>query len=186
VPTQILAAGGAATLVTDTVGSALQAAGRTKAMLGYGLAHFGVYAVCVYTVAPRGIVAVSVVAAGVHTVFLVIAYQLMLRGREERAVPFLWHDVSAALVSCAALAAVGLPVGWALDGAGAPTLVHIALVLAAGTVAYLLALRTAFRPAWRDLGAALRRVVPARFLPTSRAPRPAVTSARPQASPPGP
>ena len=44
VPTQILAAGGAATLTIDAAGSAFQATGRTRAMLGYGVAHFAVYA----------------------------------------------------------------------------------------------------------------------------------------------
>jgi PST family polysaccharide transporter len=185
-PTQILAAGGAATLVIDTVGSALQAAGRARDMLAYGVAHFVVYATCVYFAAPYGLAAVSVVATTVHTIFLVVAYQLMLRGEKERALPFLWRDVSAALVSCAALVAVAAPLGWALRGAGTPTVVHLALVLVAGSVAYLLALRTIFPTAWRDLGAAVRRVVPARLLALRRAPGGAVTSARPQASPPGP
>ena len=40
VPTQILAAGGAATLVIDAVGPALMAEGRAKALLGFGVGHF--------------------------------------------------------------------------------------------------------------------------------------------------
>jgi PST family polysaccharide transporter len=165
VPTQILAAGGAATLVIDTVGSALQAAGRARALLGYGVAHFVVYAGCVYAVAGRGLVAVSIAAAVVHTAFLLVAYHLMLQGHPERTLPFLWRDIAAGLVSCGALVAVAAPVGWALDSAGAPTLVHLALVPAAGGLAYLVALRAAFPSAARDLGAAVRRVVPARLLP---------------------
>jgi O-antigen/teichoic acid export membrane protein len=168
VPTQILAAGGAATLVTDTVGSALQAAGRAGALLGYGVAHFVVYAGCVYAVAGYGLVAVSIAAATVHTVFLVIAYQLMLHGHPERALAFLWHDIAAALVACVALVAVAAPLGWVLSSAGAPTPVHILLVPGAGGAAYLLALRTGFPSAWRDLIAALRRLVPARLLLTRK------------------
>ena len=39
-PTQILAGAGAATVVIDAVGTVLMAAGRSRAMLGYGVAHF--------------------------------------------------------------------------------------------------------------------------------------------------
>ena len=162
VPTQILAAGGAATLVIDTVGSALQAAGRARALLGYGIAHFVVYAGCVFAIAGHGLVAVSITAAVVHTGFLVIAYELLLRGRAHNVLRFLWHDVAAATVSCAALLAVATPVAWLVDDA--PALLHMAAVIAAAAAAYLSALRLGFAAAWRDLLAAVRRVVPARSL----------------------
>jgi PST family polysaccharide transporter len=163
VPTQILAAGGAATLTIDAVGSALQAAGRASAMLGFGVAHFVVYAAVVVAVSGHGLAAVSAGAAVVHAAFLVVAYQLLLRGQEQRALRVLWDDLSAALVGCAALVAVAWPAQWALRGAGAGALVTVALVGAAGAAAYLAALRAGFPAAWRDLAAALRRVLPGRL-----------------------
>ena len=47
VPAQILAIGGAATLVIDTVGAGLMATGRGRALLGYGWGHFAAYAAAV-------------------------------------------------------------------------------------------------------------------------------------------
>lgn len=164
-PTQILAAGGASTLVIDTVGSALQAAGRARSMLGYGVAHFVVYAGAVFAVASHGVAAVAIAAAVVHTIFLVVAYQILLRGHEHSALRFLWEDVAAALVSCAGLVAVAGPTEWALRSVGAPVLVHLVLVGAAGAAGYLAVLRAVFRPAWDDLAAAVRRVVPERLRP---------------------
>ena len=162
VPTQILAVGGASTLVIDTVGSALQAAGRARSMLGYGIAHFVVYAGAVFIVSSRGVAAVAIAAAVVHTVFLVVAYQILLRGHEHSALRFLWDDVSAALISCAVLVAIAGPIAWALRDLGAPVLVQLVLVGAAGGASYLAALRTLFRGAWDDLASAMRRIVPDR------------------------
>jgi len=162
-PAQILAAGGAAMLVIDAVGSALMAAGRTKAMLAYGVGHFVVYAGAVVIVAPMGLPAVAIAAGVVHFLFMLIAYQILLGGRGS-AVRFLWLDVRAAAVSCGALAAVGGLVEWGLRGAGAPALAHMVLVGGAGGGAYLVALRVCFPVAFSDLASALRRVIPSRGL----------------------
>ena len=164
-PTQILAAGGAATLVIDTVGSALQAAGRARSMLGYGVAHFVVYVGAVFMVSSRGVAAVAIAAAVVHAVFLVIAYQILLHGHEHSALHFLWGDVAAALISCAVLVAIAGPTAWALRDAGAPVLVQLVVVGAAAAASYLAALRMLFRGAWDDLAAAMRRIVPDRLRP---------------------
>jgi O-antigen/teichoic acid export membrane protein len=161
-PTQILAAGGAATLVIDTVGSALQAEGRAGSMLGYGVAHFVVYVGAVLVVAHRGVAAVAIAAAVVHTIFLVVAYVMLFHGHKQSAMRFLWHDVSAALVSCIGLVALAGPAEWALSAADAPVIAHLFLVSGAGAVGYLVTLRAAFPAAWRDLAAAVARVVPSR------------------------
>ena len=163
-PTQILAGAGAATVVIDAVGSVLMAEGRTRALLGYGVAHFVVYAGAVLVASTRGVAAVAVAAVLVHGVFLVVAYQLMLRGREERAVRLLWADVSAACLSCLGLLAVAGPIDWLLRDAGAPALLHMALVGAGAAVGYCTALRLAFPEAWRDLLRLVRRVLPARLV----------------------
>ncbi len=164
-PTQILALGGAAVLVTDTVGSALMAAGRARAMLVYGVAHFVVYAGAVLLVASHGLAAVAIAAAVVHSVFLVIAYAVLLHGREGNPFTELWGDVAPAMLACVALVALAGPAELGLSSLHAPVLIHIAGVAAAGGIGYLAALRVGFPAAWGDLAAALRRVLPARLMP---------------------
>lgn len=163
-PTQILALGGAAVLVTDAVGSALMAAGRARALLGYGVAHFVVYAGVVIAVAGYGLVAVATSAAVVHGIFLVIAYRVLLHRTGQSALRALWADIAPATIACGALLAVAGPAHWAMASASAPTLVHIAAVVTPGAVAYLAALRIGFVGQWNDLSAALIRVVPARLM----------------------
>lgn len=162
-PTQILALGGAAVLVTDAVGSALMAAGRSRALLGYGVAHFGVYAAAVIAVASHGLAAVAIAAAVIHTIFLVIAYQVLLRGGLRNALHVLWGDIAPATVGCLVLVAAAGPMEWALRSFDAHPLAHFTLVGAAGAVAYLLALRAWFAPSFSDLVAALRKIVPERL-----------------------
>jgi PST family polysaccharide transporter/lipopolysaccharide exporter len=176
VPMQILALGGAATLVIDAVAPALMATGRAKALLAYGVGHFVIYVGAVVLVSGRGIAAVATAATVVHAIFLVIAYQVMLRRGLRAALRAIWVDVSAATVACVALAAVAGPANWALDNAGAPVLVQLALVGGTGGLAYLVALRAGFPEAWRDLSVVLRRILPGRVmtlierLPASRRP----------------
>jgi O-antigen/teichoic acid export membrane protein len=159
-PTQILAGAGAATVVIDAVGTVLMAAGRARALLGYGVAHFAVYAAAVLVASSHGLAAVAVAAVLVHVVFLVVAYQVLLRGRADRTLRFLWDDICAATVACAALAAAAWPVSRALDQAGAAPLLHVAAVVVAAATAYLVALRWWFPADARDLGSLVRRVLP--------------------------
>ncbi|HEV7883576.1 MAG TPA: oligosaccharide flippase family protein [Solirubrobacteraceae bacterium] len=163
-PTQILALGGAAVLVTDAVGSALMADGRSRALLGYGVAHFVTYAGTVLMVASHGLAAVAIAASVVHTVFLLIAYQVLLRAGVLRAARVLWGDVAPAAVACGALIVAALPADWALASLDAPAPVHLAGVGAAGALAYLLAIRAWFPESFGDLCTALRRIVPDRVL----------------------
>jgi O-antigen/teichoic acid export membrane protein len=159
-PAQILAAGGAATLVIDAVGPALMAQGRAKALLGYGVAHFVAYAGAVLVVAKHGIAAVAVAASVVHGVFVLFAYLLLLRDGIVRAVRSMAADTGAATVGCAALVAVAAPAEWALDRAQTPVVLHLAAVSAVAAIAYLLVLRLAFPAAAADLAAIVRRVLP--------------------------
>jgi O-antigen/teichoic acid export membrane protein len=169
-PTQILAGAGAATVVIDAVGSALMAAGRSRALLGYGIAHFAVYIAAVLVASGHGLAAVSAAAVAVHGVFLVVAYALLLHGRPERTLRFMWDDIGAATVGAAALVAVAWPVAWGLRSAGAPVLVELALVVPSGGLAYLAALRLFSPAAWHDLLAGLRRILPGRLVALAVAP----------------
>jgi O-antigen/teichoic acid export membrane protein len=161
-PTQILAGAGATTVVIDAVGSVLMAAGRARALLGYGIAHFAVYAGAVLFASGHGLAAVSAAAVIVHFAFLIVAYRVLLRDRAEPTLRFIWGDVSAATVSCVALVAVAWPAGVALEVAAVPVIVHIALVCGIGSVAYLATLRIGFVQDYRDLIRLVRRVLPDR------------------------
>jgi PST family polysaccharide transporter len=166
VPTQILVVGGAATLVIDACGSCLMAVGRTKALLGYGVAHFVVYVGAVAFLVHLGLPAVAIGGAVVHTVFLGVAYQLMLGDDVDHPLLVLWQDVEPALVSLVGLLAVALPVNWALVQAGVPVVPHALGTSAAAAFGYLIPLRIGYPDQARDLGSALRRILPDRL--TSR------------------
>lgn len=163
-PTQILAGGGAASLVIDSVGAVLMATGRSRAMLGYGVAHFAVYIGAVIVASAHGLVAVSIAAVAVHSAFVVVAYQLLLRDALRRTLRLLRDDLSAALASCVALVAVAWPLDSALTGGGAPAPLVILLVAVPALAAYLVALRLWFPTAWGDLATLTRRVLPTRKL----------------------
>ena len=164
VPTQILAVGGAATLVIDTVGVALMASGRPRALLGYGVAHFAAYAAAVFVVAPLGLAAVAVAAAVVHALFLYVAYALMLRDSPERPLPLLWNDVAPATVSCLGLIAVAAPAAVALAATPAPPVLQLAAVGLVGPVGYALSLRVCFPSAWHGLRSVVEHFLPDRPL----------------------
>jgi lipopolysaccharide exporter len=163
-PTQILAGAGAACLVIDQVGAVLMAAGRARALLGYGVAHFIAYAGAVFVAAGHGLAAVATAAFVVHGIFVWVAYDLMLRGRPERPLRLLWDDIAAATVACLALVVTALPVEIALREAGAPPLLHIVTVSAVAAAAYLVALRLGFPDCARDLAAVARRILPMQAL----------------------
>lgn len=160
--TQVLALGGAATLVIDAAGAVLQAAGRGRAMLGYGVAHFVTYALVVLVASRFGLVGVATGAALVHVTFLCIAYAVMLRGSGERALACLWHDVHPATVASLALAAVAVPVALLAGAAGLPAPALMAVVTAAALPVYVLVLRLAFPQAWRPLCTLMVRLLPVR------------------------
>jgi O-antigen/teichoic acid export membrane protein len=165
VPTQILAIGGASTLVIDTAGVALAAAGRSRAMLGFGVAHFVAYAVAVWFVSPLGISAVAISAAVVHTAFLVVSYVLMLSRTREPALRHLWTDVAPATIASLGLAAVAVPASLALSAAHTPVLVQLMAVGLAGGIAYLVSLRIGFPGPARELHRTMARIVPLDWTP---------------------
>ena len=159
-PTQILTLGGVAALMTDACGSALMALGRARALLGYGVAHFAVYAGAVVLVAPHGLLAVAAAAAIVHLVFLRVAYEILLRSMEVSPLRTLAGDVLPAGASCAALLAAGIPASVVAAQAELPAGARIALVAICALAAYAVVLRAGFPGAARDLGGAVARVLP--------------------------
>lgn len=166
-PAQILAAGGAATLVIDCIAPALMASGRSKAILGFGVAHFAVYIGAVLMFAYYGLAAVALVAAVVHGIFVIVAYQVLLRS--PRAVlRALLNDVAPAVAGCLPLVAVAILADRWLSSLGTAVVVHLAVVSAIGAVAYLATLRVCSREAWADLNAVMRRLLPQRMVSMRR------------------
>jgi lipopolysaccharide exporter len=164
VPTQILAGAGAATVVMDAVGTVLMATGRTRAMLGFGVSHFAIYIAAVLFASRWDLTGVCIAAVSVHSIFLIVSYRVLLQGRPESTLRLLWDDMSAATLSCAAMAAAALPLDLALRGSGTPPLVYMTVVGGAGVLAYACALRFGFSAAWGDLAAVMRRLLPSRPL----------------------
>jgi O-antigen/teichoic acid export membrane protein len=160
VPVQVLALGGASTVVINAVGAVLMATGRARALLGYGVAHFLVYGVTAFLVVPFGIVALAVDAAVVHSLFLIVAYRLMLQGSGERTLQRLWDDIAPATLSSLGLAAVALPVSMALTAAAPPNAVWLAALSLIALPAYLLTMRVCFPTSWSTQRAIVERVFP--------------------------
>jgi PST family polysaccharide transporter len=168
VPTQILVVGGAATLAINACGSALMAAGRARALLGYGVAHFLVYAGAVLAVAHLGLAAVAIAGSVVHAAFLAVAYVVLLRGEERSPMRVLWRDLRPSLICCAVLAGAAAASDLGLAAAGAPVAARTAAALVAGACAYLLALRAWFPATAHDLAAVVRRILPERLFSPGR------------------
>jgi lipopolysaccharide exporter len=160
VPAQILAVGGASTIIFNAVGTVFMTDGRVGTLLGYGWAQFVVYGVAVYLVAPRGLVAVAVVAAIVHALFAAVAYVLMLRGSSEHPLRRLWSDIAPATVSCLGLVAVALPVSLALTAAHFPAFPWLVGLGVCAVPPYMLTLRVCFPATWRAECAAWERILP--------------------------
>jgi lipopolysaccharide exporter len=163
VPTQLLCLGGAATLVIDATGAAFMAMGRARALLLYGLAHFAIYIGSVLIVAPYGITAVAADAAVVHSLFIFVAYVMMLEGKPQRPLAALWGDIAPAAVGCLGMAALAVPADRLAISAGLPGGAQFLVVTVAGGIGYLASLRIGFADAWTDLMALVRRLLPARL-----------------------
>jgi PST family polysaccharide transporter len=170
VPTQILCVAGMVTVLSDTMGAVVLAAGRANAWLAYHLGCFLVYAPAVYFAAGRGLEAVCAAVVAVQALSTLAAYGLLLRGLVERPLKCLWNDAAAPTAAALATVAATAPLTSALDGWGAPAPVTLAVAGLVGVVAAAAALRLASPAAWRDLSGLARRVIPRR--PRRREPVP--------------
>jgi lipopolysaccharide exporter len=160
VPTQILALGGASTIIFSAVKTVLMASGRVGALVSFGWTQFLLYGISVFLVAPLGITAVAIDAALMHALFAILAYVLMLRGSAEHPLRRLWGDVAPATISCVGMVAVALPVSLALTAAQVPALLWLTVLGLAALPPYLLTLRICFPATWRTQCTALERILP--------------------------
>jgi O-antigen/teichoic acid export membrane protein len=163
-PTQILAVGGAAMLITDITGSTLQALGRTRAIAYWATAHFVVDLGAVFLASRHGLIAVCIAAVASHVALAVVGYWVLLQGRAKRALWLFWADIRPAAVSCVALVAVAWPVSLLLGDDGIPAIVRVVLAGCAGLIAYVGSLKLWFPAALRDLSTVVRRVLPTAWL----------------------
>jgi O-antigen/teichoic acid export membrane protein len=161
-PVQLLTLGGAAMCIAGTVSVAMLALGRANAMMHWGWGHFITYAAAVFLLARFGIGAVAAGAAIVHTVFLVAAYVLMLRGSLRRAMHTMFRDLQPAIGSCIGLAAAAIPLSFCLSGLQVSALPYMLAVSVAGGAGYLFTLRVCFPTALQGLLRLAHRVLPAR------------------------
>lgn len=162
-PVQVLALGGAATVLIDAAGTVLMASGRPRAVLAFGAGHFVAYGLAVLVVAPLGITAVAVAAGVVHSAFVFVSYYLIGKGESHDFVRRVWDDIAPATACSAALAAVAVPAGIALERAGLPDLAWMVAVGLIGAMAYVLCLRLAFPSVWAMQKKIFDRIVPARL-----------------------
>jgi len=160
IATQVLCAGGAATLVIDALGAVLMATGRGRALLGYGVAHFIVYVGAVVVVSPLGLVAVAIAGAIIHTAFVAVAYIWALGWQGGKALVALWRDVAPATAACAVMAAAAVPVDRLMVSNHIGGLGTFAAVFVICSIAYLATLRIGFQPAFADLESMVRRLLP--------------------------
>lgn len=161
VPTQILAVGGASTLVIDAIGATLMADGRARAILGFGWGHFVTYAAAVMVATSFNLAAVATAAAIVHTLYAIVAYRVLLRGRRETsALRALWSDVGPATISCLGLVAAAAPVTMLLSPTRATAVPYMALLFTIATAGYILTLGLLFPDSWRDLRGFAARLIP--------------------------
>lgn len=161
VPTQILCGAGAATLVIDAVGTTLMASGRPRALFGYGVAHFVTYVGTVVLVSPLGLPWVACAAVTVHTVFLLIAYLLLVPKQPVRAARCLWDDAGPATAASLFLVAAAVGIAILASEVHMAGAAHVALLMVVCPPAYLLSLRTLFRDSWNDLMTLAQRMLPA-------------------------
>jgi lipopolysaccharide exporter len=159
VPTQILAVAGMFTVLSDTMGAVVLAAGRARAWLAYHVACFAAYGAAVYIAAGYGLVAVCGAVVAVQALGTIVAYGGLLHGLVERPLARLWEDVAPGAAGAGALVAAAAPVAWALADAGAPVPLTLLAASAVGTAACLTVVRLASREAWRDLSLLAQRAM---------------------------
>jgi lipopolysaccharide exporter len=162
VPVQILAIGGGAMLVVETVTVAMLATGRARAVMWWGWGHFIAYGAAVFAVSGLGLAAIALAAAVVHTIFLLVSYIQLHHGSFRRGLRTLADDVLPATASSLVLAAAALPASVLATSLGVPTLPYLLLIAVAGGAAYLASLRLWFPTELRHLGLLAGRLLPGR------------------------
>ena len=157
VPTQILAVGGIFAALSTGTGPVVLAAGKPKPLLYWNVGKLTTIALVVFLTAPAGITAVAIGVAAYRALECFASYELLLRRLVGIPLRQLWADAAAGVISSLPLLGAAFAAAELASAADLPTLLELALIVAAGGVAYLVTLRLAFRAAWDDLGLLARR-----------------------------
>ncbi len=158
-PTQILAVAGMVAAILTGYPQVMLALGRPRALLRFNVAMLLGYAAVVELAAGHGLTMVALSVSAFYLAILAGVYRLLLRRHLGISVRALLGELGPALAGCVALACVATPLRALLEPSLAPLPV-LALVGAAGLLAYVLTLRAVSPPAWRDLALLLGRVLP--------------------------
>jgi O-antigen/teichoic acid export membrane protein len=159
VPTQILAVAGMVAAILTGYPQVMLALGRPRALLRFNVAMLLGYAAVVELAAGHGLTVVALSVSAFYLAILAGVYRLLLRRHLGISVRGLLGELGPALAGCVALACVATPLRALLEPSLAP-LPALALVGAAGLLAYVFTLRAVSPPAWRDLSLLLARVLP--------------------------
>ena len=160
VPTQILAVAGMMSAVQAGTGPLLLALGKPGVLLRWNLSRIVVLGALVWVVAPEGLnaLAVAVAAYGVARGF--VGQQWLLRRHAGIAPGAIWRDCRPAVCGAALMLAAGFASMGALDAAGAPEWLVVAVVAVGAPLVYLGVLAWLFPQALGELQAARRGLRP--------------------------
>ena len=149
VPTQVLAVAGMFAAVLAGYVQVMLAIGRPKPLLAFNAGRLALFAGVVLLASRHGLVTVAVAVVGAYFLILLGAYRLLLQRYVGISIGRLAPELGPALMGCAGMLAVSLPLMQMLTGL-VPRLVQMILVATVGLCVYSLVLRVAFPSAWAD------------------------------------
>lgn len=157
-PTQLLTVAGVATVMATGTNSLLIAAGHPKAMLGYHVLEFVVYATTVSLLARHGLVPVCAGVAAANVAMLIVLQRGVVQPLVGiSAYETLVVDARAPALACLPLLAVAFGGTWLGDAGHVPAFATLGTVGVVGVAVYGATLRACFPAAWADLIAVARR-----------------------------
>ncbi len=158
-PTEILAGAGMIAAILTGYSQILQAVGKPQLLLRSNVAILITYTAAVSAAVDHGLIAVAIAVVSVYLGILVGVYHFLLRPSLGLSLRSLFPELAPALVSCAGLVAISLPLRMLLERQ-LPAPLTILVVAPIGLAVYGVLLRTLFRPAFNDFFRLLVRVAP--------------------------
>jgi lipopolysaccharide exporter len=163
VPTQILAAAGAATVIGTGTGPLMMAIDKPGALMRYDFVYLVVFATVIYLASGTGLTAVALTVVAHALVFLLVQQYFLAQRLAGVPLRDTLTETLGAASACVTLAAVAIPVDLALHrGLDAPAIVTLVVVVGAGLGTYVLTLRRFHRGIYDDMATVFQRVVPRR------------------------
>ena len=120
VPAQILGVAGMAAAILTGYPQVMLAVGQPKALLRFNLAMLAGFATVVALASGQGLAVIAVAVVVAYAAILLGAYRFLLQRHAGIPMWSLLRELAPAVVGCFALAAVAVPLRFALETAGAP------------------------------------------------------------------